>query len=271
MSDPSRIEANVERFSGFAGLYDRVRPSPPPALLDLLCQLARVDRPALVVDVGSGTGISTLIWAGRAEQVIGVEPSSDMRHQAEAHTASLPDAGRVSFREGSSGATGLPDAATDIVTVSQALHWMEPGPTFAEAARILRPGGIFAAYDCDWPPALHWEVEQAYITLMERVETLERQVGPGVQRWKKSEHLARMRTSGTFRYTNEVVLHQVEQGDAERIVGIALSQGGLAGLLKRGMSEETIGVTELRTVARRTLGDRTVPWYWSYRVRLGMK
>ena len=34
----------------------------------------------------------------------------------------------------------------------QALHWMEPAPTFGEVARLLRPGGVFAALDCDWPP-----------------------------------------------------------------------------------------------------------------------
>lgn len=32
-------------------------------------------------------------------------------------------------------------------TVAQALHWMEPASTLAEVARILRPGGVFAAYD----------------------------------------------------------------------------------------------------------------------------
>src|SRR5690606_15398774 len=112
--------------------------------------LAAVERPALVVDVGSGTGLSTRLWAGRADQVIGIEPGDDMRRQAEAQTA----APSVRYQPGYSTATGLPDACADIVTVSQALHWMEPEPTFAEMARILRPGGVFAAFDCDWPPTM---------------------------------------------------------------------------------------------------------------------
>jgi SAM-dependent methyltransferase len=46
---------------------------------------------------------------------------------------------------------------------------MEPEPTLAEAARILRPGGIFAAYDYDWPPIVHWQVEAAFEELQRRV------------------------------------------------------------------------------------------------------
>jgi len=46
-------------------------------------------------------------------------------------------------------ATDLPDGCADIVTCSQSLHWMVPESTFAEVARILRPGGVFATYDYD--------------------------------------------------------------------------------------------------------------------------
>jgi hypothetical protein len=63
--------------------------------------------------------------------------------------------------------------------------------------------------------------------------------------WDKHQHLKRMRASGLFRVTKEIVLHNIEQGGAERLVGLELSQGGVATLLKNGMSEE-IGVTALR-------------------------
>ncbi|HEY8627278.1 MAG TPA: hypothetical protein VIL56_03120 [Gaiellaceae bacterium] len=41
---------------GFAEHYDRFRPRPPRALFETLLQLARTDRPALVVDLGAGSG-----------------------------------------------------------------------------------------------------------------------------------------------------------------------------------------------------------------------
>ena len=96
--------------------------------------------------------------------MIGIEPNADMRRQAERHESLAG----ISYRDGLSTQTGLPDSSADIVTCSQSFHWMEPEPTLAEIARILRPGGVFAAVDCDWPPSLNWEVEAAYAFLRRR-------------------------------------------------------------------------------------------------------
>jgi hypothetical protein len=76
---------------------------------------------------------------------------------------------------------------------------MEPIPMFAEVARILRPGGLFAAYDYDC--TVNPEGEQAYHTFLqhllalEKIQHLRAQLHP----WKGSEHLTRMRESGYFR------------------------------------------------------------------------
>jgi ubiquinone/menaquinone biosynthesis C-methylase UbiE len=267
---PLDLSANVERFQGFAAHYDAYRPQPPAIILDILTQLAQVERPKLVVDLGSGTGLSTRIWSKRSGQVIGTEPSDDMRRQAEAHADGQAN---IRYQAGFSTATGLADNSADIVTCSQSLHWMEPNGTLAEVARILRPGGVFAAYDCDWPATMHWEAEQAENAFMGRVSKLEQEHGfsRGVRSWRKDEHLARMRASGRFRYVKEVVVHSVEQGNAELLVGLALSQGGVMTLLKNGLSEDEIGLTAFRDVAKRTLGEELRPWYFSYRVRLAVK
>jgi SAM-dependent methyltransferase len=267
--DAPHVGANVDRFEGFAEHYDRFRPRPPLAIGDLLIQLSRSPRPK-VVDPGSGTGLSTLIWANRAAEVIGVEPGAGMRAQAARRAAG---AANVRFVDGLATRTGLPDRFADIVTCSQALHWMEPDATFAEVARILRDGGVFAAYDCDWPPTLNWEAEDAYNACIASARAIERErrFSPQVRVWAKEGHLERIRQSGRFRYAREVVLHHVEEGGAERLVGLALSQGEIQTLLKHGVSEDQIGITALREAARRTLGDAVVPWYWSYRVRMGVK
>ena len=91
---------------GFSAKYQAFRPKPPAALVDMLLRLAGTRRPDLVVDLGSGTGISTRIWAPYARQVIGVEPLPEMRQVAEAGER-FPN---VEFRAGVAQRTGLPAA-----------------------------------------------------------------------------------------------------------------------------------------------------------------
>lgn len=259
---------NIERFSGFADVYDRYRPAPPAVLAPILTHLIGA-VPARVVDLGCGTGLSTRYWADTAQEVIGIEPSADMRHEAEAQT----HAANVFYRAGFSHRTGLPDQCASIVTCSQSLHWMEPQATFEEARRLLRPGGIFAAYDYDWPPTVGaWEAEAAYLACSARVQECTRTLSsaPPLRRWSKDGHLDRMRASGCFRYTKEIFIHHADNGNADRLVGLLLSQGSVMTLLKNGISEEAIGIDRLRSAAQRTLGSAERPWYWSSRVRLGV-
>ncbi len=270
MFDTPFVAANIERFSGFADYYARFRPTPPRIITDILIQLARVSRPHLVVDLGSGTGLSTRLWADRADAVIGIEPSDDMRQQAAKQSAHLTN---VRYQHGLSTATGLPDNCADIVTASQSLHWMEPAGTFAEVARILRSGGIFAALDNDWPPTMDWEAMQAYEMYIANAEQLARERGivKDVRKWDKEGHFERMQASGRFRYVTEFAVHHSEPGNAERLIGMALSQGVSQTLLKNGLTEDQFGVTALRAVVGRTLGDTDRPWYFTYRMRVGVK
>ncbi len=265
------ILANIERFSGFADVYDRYRPQPPRVLIEILTQLAEVERPRLVVDVGSGTGLSTMLWANDAREIIGIEPSADMRAQADARLAAT-NFKNIRFVPGSSIETKLPAARADIVTCSQSLHWMEPAPTFAESARILRAGGVFAAYDCDWPPTVNEPAERAYIDFIAGAEAIGHARGwyRGVQRSDKEGHLARMQASGKFRHVKEIVVHHAEPGDADRLIGIALSQGSVATLLKRGLSENEIGLPQFRARVERAVGHHALSFYFGYRVRLGI-
>jgi len=79
-----------------------------------------------------------------------------------------------------------------------------------------------------------------------------------------------MQASGYFRYTRELDLHQVVLGNAERLVGLALSYGSVQSLLKAGLSQSDLGLDMLRAEAARILGDALRPWYWSTRLRLGV-
>jgi hypothetical protein len=92
-----------------------------------------------------------------------------------------------------------------------------------------------------------------------------------VPKWPKHGHLARIRECGRFRYTQEILLRHREPGNAERLVGLALSQGSVETLLKAGVSEQELGLSRLRADAQRLLGSDPQPWFWSVRVRAAVK
>lgn len=259
-----------EMWTGKASSYDRTRPSPPPVLLDLLTQVIATPGPTLVVDMGSGTGLSTALWGKRAQQVIGIEPNADMRQEAARKLEHYPYAAHIEYREGVADQTGLPDGCADIVTAAQSFHWMEPVSTLTEIARILRPGGLFAAYDYDWPPTIHWEFDRLVQQTAQRMIALmqERGLAQTFKIWPKNKTLDPLRESGHFRFTREVLLHSIEQGDAARFIEMTRSN---ALSNQSHFTEQEIGLDRLTSAAYQFIGSEPIPWYVSYRVRIGIK
>lgn len=268
--DPRRnIEMSGYLEDGFPATYDRYRPLPPAALPPTLLRLAQTQRPELVVDLGCGTGHSTHIWAEYAQTVVGVEPNEAMRGYAQ----SKPAAANVTFRAGFGHDTGLETGSAGVVTCSQSFHWMEPTATLAEIARILRPGGVFCAYDCDWPPTIGWRAEQALEEFVAEMRALRQTQGLErlVVKWPKEKHLQQIEESGHFRYVKEILLHNEEEGTAERLIGIVHSMPGLTAPLQADAPEVEASFATLRHRLALTLGDEPQPWTFSYRARIGIK
>lgn len=260
-----------DQYGGLADMYDAYRPRTPKIIPDILTQLVQVERPNLVVDLGCGTGFSTFIWAKCAKQVIGVDRSDDMRRVAEMKKKKLK-AKNVRFIAGTSSATTLPDACADIVTCSQSFHWMEPKATLAEIARILRKGGVFAAYDYDRLPIINFEIEQALTKFWSGLESLRKKINIQPRdKWEKTEHLARMQASGHFRYVREIHVNSVEKGDAKRLVGFAQTFGSVKTILEHGFTKTEIGLDKLQSTAERILGKEPITWFFSYAIRIGVK
>ncbi len=259
------------RFDDVAGEYDAVRPRPPADLIALITQWAGLARPD-VVDLGAGTGLSAVAWAGSARQVTALEPSGGMRRLAERRIAEA-GAGpgtRFTVLGVTAEDSGLPDGCADVVTASQAMHWFDPDRALPEIARLLRPGGVLAAYDCDWPPWTDWETAAAWENVAGRVEAEQARRGmPEAHQGK--DHLGRLRDSGLFRHCAEIAVHGCDQGGAGRLVRLALSAiTTAASFLADGATEDELGFTALREVATRRLSE-PLTWWWTYRVRLAVR
>jgi SAM-dependent methyltransferase len=130
----------IGRFTGLARIYARCRPSYPDTALDFIVSHCRLGPAATLVDVGSGTGIASRLFARRGIRVIGLEPNSEMR--AEAAAAELPaDVPRPTYVDGRGEATGLASETADVVLAAQSFHWFEAEPALAEFHRILKLSG----------------------------------------------------------------------------------------------------------------------------------
>jgi SAM-dependent methyltransferase len=127
--------APTERFSDRAQAYAAARPGYPREIATALLRAFDLPRDAVVVDLGSGTGLSCEPFLQAGMRVIGVEPNDAMRAAGERQLASF-----AGFRsvKGTAEVTTLPEASADLVIAAQAAHWFEPRAAGVEAKRILK-------------------------------------------------------------------------------------------------------------------------------------
>ncbi len=126
-----------DHFSGHATGYASARPHYPSALFDWLAQ--QCPERKLAWDAGCGNGQASIALAARFEQVYASDPSADQ-------IAVAAPAANIRYVVASAETCALPAASADLVTVAQAMHWFDVPRFQAEVRRVLRPGGVFAAW-----------------------------------------------------------------------------------------------------------------------------
>jgi SAM-dependent methyltransferase len=127
----------ADHFSNVSAAYATFRPRYPDALFDFLAG----EAPALdaALDCGTGSGQAAIGLARHFQQVLATDASGSQLEHAMHHP-------RISYRVAPAEASGLEDATVDLVTAAQALHWFNRPAFWAEARRVLRPGGVIAVW-----------------------------------------------------------------------------------------------------------------------------
>jgi SAM-dependent methyltransferase len=128
---------STERFSDRVENYARFRPHYPEALIRFLAEL--LPPPAVVADIGSGTGILSAQLLRSGYTVLAVEPNAPMRQEAERQLAENPAFHSVA---GTAEATTLAAGAAQAVTCAQSFHWFDRGRCRLEFQRILREPSV---------------------------------------------------------------------------------------------------------------------------------
>ncbi|BDY03680.1 class I SAM-dependent methyltransferase [Ferrimonas sp. YFM] len=165
-------------FSGHSKEYASYRPHYPGALFHQLAELA--PSRALALDLATGSGQSASGLSRHFDRVLGADLS---RHQL-SHSCQAPN---LSYLMALGESLPLGDNTVDLITIAQALHWLNLDSLGPEVTRVLKPQGILAVWsygncsvgnDVDkvvhhlyeevlgsfWTPERRW-VEQGYTGL----------------------------------------------------------------------------------------------------------
>jgi ubiquinone/menaquinone biosynthesis C-methylase UbiE len=131
-------------------------------------------------DCGTGNGQAAVGLAEHFDRVIATDPSAKQIEHAEQHP-------RIEYRIAPAESSGLADRSIDLIAVAQAFHWFDFGRFFAEARRVVAPGGALVLWTYNlarvspevdevvdrlarqiagpyWPPERRW-VDEEYRTI----------------------------------------------------------------------------------------------------------
>jgi len=204
-----------DHFSSLSAAYAVHRPGYPDGLFDLLAELPR--RRARAWDCATGSGQAAVGLARHFDRVLATDASAAQVRAAATHP-------RVAYGVAQAEAVPFRSGGFDLITVAQALHWLELPVFYAEARRLLAPGGAVAVWTYGrqrvdggpidaavdhyydqivgpyWPPERRW-VETGYRTLRFPFAEVPVAAPPMAVSWTLDELLGYIGTwSATARY-----------------------------------------------------------------------
>ena len=131
----------LDLFSEVSDCYRLIRPHYPEALFARCADLA----PARVQAWDCATG--------NGQAAVGLTPFFDRIQATDASATQIAHAiahERIVYSVAPAESSGLPAASVDLVTVAQALHWLDRPRFYAEARRVMKPDGIIAVFGYTW-------------------------------------------------------------------------------------------------------------------------
>jgi len=136
----------TQRFTGRAADYNQYRERyDPDILLPRLRTWCGLIPEWVIADIGAGTGMLADVCLANGNQVLAVEPNTEMRQACAALHAN--DA-TLQMIEGTAETSTLPAHSIDLVCMGRAFHWFEVDRAFEEFRRILRPDGWVVSVVC---------------------------------------------------------------------------------------------------------------------------
>jgi ubiquinone/menaquinone biosynthesis C-methylase UbiE len=126
--------------SDVAARYAKVRPFFHDEVVERLCRFTGVSHFRRALDVGCGSGQSSIALAAIADHVIAIDASQSMLNHARVSP-------RISYQLGCAEQLDFSAGEFDLVSVGSALHWFDQDRFFAQCRNVLAPAGVLAVYN----------------------------------------------------------------------------------------------------------------------------
>lgn len=147
--------SSTNLFANFevAARYHGVRPVFHDDVMAWIREATGREHFGRALDVGCGSGRSTMALAEIADEVIGVDSSDEMLAQAAGgvgHVAGAPAAGAgktIIYTKGRAEELDFAAEEFELVTVGSALHWFGQDLFFAQCRKVLRKTGALVVYN----------------------------------------------------------------------------------------------------------------------------
>jgi SAM-dependent methyltransferase len=127
----------ADYFSHGAQAYASYRPRYPESLFAWLSSEAPGHDRAW--DCATGSGQAAVGLAAHFARVVATDPSAAQLAHAERSQ-------RIDYAAMTAERSAIASRSVDVATVAQALHWFDRNAFYAEARRVLRPGGLLAVW-----------------------------------------------------------------------------------------------------------------------------
>jgi len=126
-----------DHFTSVAEHYARFRPSYPDELFRWLASIA--PQREFAWDCGAGNGQASIALSEHFELVTATDISA-------AQLASAPQRNNIKYRVAPAEASGIADHSVDLITIAQAMHWLDLSKFYTEVERVLKPRGVIATW-----------------------------------------------------------------------------------------------------------------------------
>jgi ubiquinone/menaquinone biosynthesis C-methylase UbiE len=126
-----------DHFSKQSEIYAQSRPQYPDELFEYLASLSPSRK--LAWDAGTGNGQAALSLVKYFDKVIATDASKEQIKNAFLNE-------KIEYKVATAEESGLESNSIDLITVATAIHWFNHDLFYPEVKRILKPGGIIAAW-----------------------------------------------------------------------------------------------------------------------------